>query len=450
MSQSRNGFLLLLLWLCVHIVLFEYFVWLDWEAGIERGVGLVCLALYSGLIFKNREKIRSGLTCMPAKHWQRVCVTLAVALLVVWTFGTGVQSWMKAAHDDFIPGDMGRSTFQSFRALQTGQSPYGQRVLVDFEPLLQMKKLNEEKPFCFQGEGVRTYSALARYWQTLDARLFDNMVPKVSDDDRCEVERRMLASLGLKYGPAMLTMYVPFIWMWGKGGIFAANLFYLILFGLLAFFRGPQIGRANFWVAACCMLMVLAPSHIRNQGLIASANDLLPLGWAMMGYFLLNKKQTWLFGAFCLSLSFSAKFLPGLFFIPFLLRTNLKTILVFTGLVFIWFAPFWFWDAQGLWNNLVMFMLHRPSDSTALAHYLSPTMVTIIQALTGAGLVGFALKTSLQHKDPHIDWLFVLLGMCALLLAGKIFHNNYMLWVQVVFAFAVLTWLTQEAPAQKE
>ena len=447
MSQHRKIALLLFLWMCFHATTLELFVWFDWEAGVQRGAALVFMVIYAALLFRNRSKLKHVLVTMRVQAWQRYGVGLVAAVLMAVTVYAGVQSWVKADREDFIPGDMGRSMFQSYRALQTGQSPYGQRVIVDFQPLLEMKKVNEAKPFCFHSEGVATFSNLARYWDSLDVNLFDAIVPKVSNDERCMAEKQMLASLGLKYGPAMLTLYVPFIGMWGKGGIFAANLFYLMVFTLLAFFRGPQIRHANFWVAGCFLVMLFGPTHIRSQGLVASANDLLPLGWAIMGYYLLKRKQTWLFGAFCLSLSFSAKFLPGLFFLPFLLRTNLRTMVVFGFLVLLWFAPFWVWDSQGLWNNLMVFMLHRPSDSTALAHYLPPAVVVGLQVLVGVGLVVFALKTALKSKCDHSDWLFVLLGMCALLFAGKILHNNYILWVQVVFGFAVFTWLADHEPS---
>jgi len=151
-------------------------------------------------------------------------------------------------------------------------------------------------------------------------------------------------------------------------------------------------------------------------------------------------------GGLALGLSVSAKLLPGMLLVPLLIgrpwRASAATGVTVVGL----HLPFALWDARGLWMNLVAFNLERPTDSTALSHFLPPSLRPL---LLGAFAL-FALLGALRgvrRRWPLEDALgYAVSVLLVLFMTAKVFHNNYTLWLLPFLGVWMAEWLRGAQP----
>jgi hypothetical protein len=189
------------------------------------------------------------------------------------------------------------------------------------------------------------------------------------------------------------------------------------------------------WLRGCWLLLgipfavLFISPHLRHNGLLFSASDLIPIALAMVAMDLLEHRRfEW--GAFVLGLSAVAKLLPAVVFAPLLLAGgSLRPVTVFLAVILICFLPFVLWDATGVWNNIVLFNLVRPTDSTSLMHYLAPGVGFLVTFAAASLLLGLLVFLKRRHWPLLGQWHYLAVGLILTCLCGKVFHNNYLVWL---------------------
>jgi hypothetical protein len=279
-------------------------------------------------------------------------------------------------------------------------------------------------------------ASLGRYWGKVDPQATSAFLPTVTQAPSCRDLARLSGSLGYKYGPALLAGYFPFVLVFGKPGIFIAHIALVLLAPLLFAWFGRAQSRPWTMIAGAVFLL-LAPSHLRHNVLKQSASDWGPTLAGVAGLLLLLRgRQGW--AAFFIGLSVACKILPGLLYLPLLLSCRRRTWVLFLLPIVASFLPFLSSDGQGLVNNIVLFNLDRPTDSTALAHFLWRPHLVVVQI---AGLAAMAIALRRAHKR---QWsapsllVYLWVAHAGALLGGAIFHNNYLLWLLPLLSLTFL------------
>ena len=92
-------------------------------------------------------------------------------------------------------------------------------------------------------------------------------------------------------------------------------------------------------------------------------------------------------------------------------------------------SAFVLWDATGVWNNIVLFNLVRPTDSTSLMHYLAPGVGFLVTFAAASLLLGLLVFLKRRHWPLLGQWHYLAVGLILTCLCGKVFHNNYLVWL---------------------
>jgi uncharacterized membrane protein len=133
----------------------------------------------------------------------------------------------------------------------------------------------------------------------------------------------------------------------------------------------------------------------------------------------------------CVGLSISAKLLPGALFLPCCLPAAPRARLgygigVAAGVLPI--LPFLMAEPRALLDNIVIFNLLRPADSTSWLFFAPPALATLAHLALGALLI--ASIVGVWRGAPRLAARCGLGAtlILATLLAGPIAHHNYQLW----------------------
>jgi hypothetical protein len=231
---------------------------------------------------------------------------------------------------------------------------------------------------------------------------------------------------GYKYLPAMIAAYVPLGGPLGERGVVLTNL--LLQFAAVALiFRLAEAmaGASAGWIAALLYLSLpLVPFQLFAKG-VTDLVAVVPLLVAL----LLHERKPALAG-FCIGLSISAKLLPGLLLLPCCIPPAGRERLVYAGGVVLGLLPilpFLLWAPQPFIDNIVLFNLVRPADSTS---WLAAAPALAPPAQAAAVAAGLAATLYVLLRPPSLGWrlgLGVVLILVALL-SGPVAHHNYQLW----------------------
>jgi hypothetical protein len=407
--------------LALVVAYLELFRALDWGYGILRAilvVGLAALALV--LLIRTRAGERQGLA--------PVLLLPAAGLALALNLYASIKVVVRTVEAQEIEMDQGQNSFRALEYLRKGANPYATTAVLDPYTYLDLESHVRLQPSCLARPDVpNPMAALASYWQNVDPKATSKLLPILNDTVACGSLAREAASLGYKYGPVLLLTYFPFVLAFGKPGIFVAHIVLVVLATLLlAWFARA---RGSSWATtAGAVFLLLAPSHLRENVLHLSASDLAPtLAATAALVFLVRGRDGW--AAFLIGLSVACKVLPGLIYAPLLLACRRRQWSLFLLPIAVSFAPFLVWDSRGFVNNIVLFNLGRPTDSTALAHFVSqPVLLALELAGLAALLVtlGWARK---QHWSAPSILAYLWVGHAAVLVGGAIFHNNYLIWL---------------------
>jgi hypothetical protein len=413
----------------------ELFRVLDWGHGIWRAALLLALAAGAiALLVRARTGARPQATPL-------LLPVAAAALAVNLYAGAQAVAHTVATHQ--IKLDQGQNTFRAVEYLRRIANPYAQTAMLDPYSYVDLRLRLRQEPRCLaRPMAPDAEAAVARYWADVDPRATPDLLPSVADTPACHALRLQRASLGYKYGPALLAAYYPFVLAFGKPGIFVAHIAFLLLAtGLFVWF-----GRArdeSWGPTAGALVLLLAPSHLRHNVLEASASDFGPTLAGVAGIMLLARgRERW--AAILIGLSVASKLLPGLLYAPLLLACRRRNWAWFLSAIIVTFVPFLIWDAGGFVNDILLFNLGRPTDSTALAHFLSrPWTVGVQVAGLAAMIVALHWARKQRWSMPSI-LAYLWVAHAAVLLGGAIFHNNYLIWLLPLLGLSFLSVVDQE------
>jgi len=431
------------LWVGCALGLSPLFYVFDWGQGpVRTGLLLVWLVVGLGLGRGVGHGVGHGHGHGPA----RAAWLVALGLLGFHLY-VGAREIEHTARTHAIKLDQGQIAYRAIRWF--GEvNPYGHAVMLD--PVYYMSELQRHQPsgcLAFTPPApaasasveerrlfaARLLDAQRRLWDGLDPSAMSALMPQVDGAERCARARLGFRSLGFKYGPLDLLAYVPTVLAFGPAGVFVTQLLAFVgIVALVALLAAQRAGKRSAAVPlAVCVL--LGMPHLHNNVLTTSALDAVPT--------LLGLAALWAHGArrgtlaaLLLGAALASKPLPGLLYAPLLAAYPTRTLLVALAAALVPYLPFALWDAEGLGNNVVLYPLTRPTDSTALAHFLPAWARASWLALCALG-VGYALLATLRARAAGpVLWAGLFASHLLVLAAAGYLHNNYFTWLAPVLA----------------
>jgi hypothetical protein len=437
----------LLAWfgLCAYVL--ELLIRYDWGRGLLRGLLLLCLGaivLIPALIALCPRR--------PKFHYQSsTSLGIAAAILVLVGFGfhlyLGLHTLRLSSAQHRVWLDEGEDTVHAIRFLLRGINPYGQRTMVD--PAAYRAALDEltAKPFCAHILASALNAKAEHFWQDPQGRVAEmpGLFPTILDDPRCTNVRWHFSTLGYKYGPLLLGLYLPFVLALGEAGIYAAHLLFFTALSILLWTMAYRITAGDLFLTSLPFIVLYLPRLLRVNTLIQSAVDLDPTLFSFLAIWALYgtpAARTQLAGA-TLGLSLASKVAPAIFYLPLLTRKNLGSWVSFGLSAIAVMFPFLIWDAKGFVDNWLIFGFARPGDTTSPMFFLSFAQKLIISVFV-LGIVGIAALYGHLKRWPIAAALFFVaaahLGAIGL---SPVSHNNYIIWILPVIALSMLNTTVQ-------
>jgi hypothetical protein len=233
---------------------------------------------------------------------------------------------------------------------------------------------------------------------------------------------------GYKYLPVTLAAYLPLGAPLGERGVVLANLVLHLATVWLLVRLGARLGGAPAasWLAALLYLSLpLVPFQLFAKGVTDPA-AIVP----MLAALLLVERGALLSG-FCLGLSLAAKPLPAALLLPCCLPVAPRQRLAYAigiGLGLLPILPFLLWSPAALFDNIVVFNLTRPADSTSWLFAAPAFAAPLAHGLTGAFFLAVSVQAWRRPPDLAARVGLGLMLILAAILGGPAAHHNYQLW----------------------
>jgi hypothetical protein len=347
---------------------------------------------------------------------------LALGLLnIATTFRTGA-----------LAIDQAEDGYRAAQLLARGEDPYGQGVLLD--PLTYLRRL----PALGAAGAAPALPAdaivptLERYWRTLDPALGRALVPDAPGADA----QRERAVLGYKYGPALVCIILPAALMLGPAAVPLLNLAATgALYLVLALLLRERIGGGVPMLLGFAALAL--DIHVAHSFVAYGTTDVWPLLFGAAALLAERRGAMAAMGA-ALALAIATKLVPGVLFLPLLLRARSGSALAaFTAVMVLAFGPFALWDGAGLVGNLLRWpLLLIPSDGTSWVGTLPASAGWAMRAVLGLMAGGVASYWAVGPA-PRVFWPPTALALLVAL-AGAQFHNNYVPWFSLWLVLSVM------------
>lgn len=250
----------------------------------------------------------------------------------------------------------------------------------------------------------------------------------VALDSAAEGTTRDARFAGYKYLPVTLAAYLPLGAALGARGIALTNLLLHLVTVWLILRLGVRLGGAPEagWIAALLYLALpLVPFQLFAKG-VTDPVAIVPLLAAL----LLVERHALLSG-FCLGLSLAAKLLPAALLLPCCLPATPRERISYgigVGLGLLPILPFLLWSPAALVDNVIVFNLARPADSTSWL-FAAPSFAPLLaHGLAGAFFLAVAVQVWRRPPDLASRAGLGLMLILAAILAGPAAHHNYQLW----------------------
>ncbi len=232
---------------------------------------------------------------------------------------------------------------------------------------------------------------------------------------------------GYKYLPVMIAAYLPLGAALAERGVVLTNLLLALAAAGLVFRLARRLaGMRAGWLAALLYLSLpLVPFQLFAKG-VTDLVAVVPLLLALLAC----ERRPMLAGL-ALGLSLAAKLLPGALVLPCCLPAMRRARVLYAAGVALGLTPvlpFLLWSPAAFVDNILLFNLIRPADSTSWLFEAPAPIVTLAHAAAVAALVAVAIYV--RARPPSLAWRAALAAMLMLLalLAGPTAHNNYQLW----------------------
>jgi hypothetical protein len=417
MSQWLS-WLIFVAWVSALVYLLDRFVAYDEGHGGARFIALVALAA-SALVVPRLLRSRWRVRSLPSG------IGWACAMLFVGFFALSVGTTANSISVD-RQAEMGQINYRAVKLLEQGVNPYGADTYLDFYRYGDVLR-RDATPRCISQAPQEAQSNFDRFWRTIDADDMRNL-PIIAQSAECAGTRKQFQMMGLKYGPALIASYVPFVTAFGQRGIYVSHLAILTALLVAMWLWTRRCLNLSALYATVPLLLVVVPTVLRYDVLHDSDCDLAPTALAVGAWMLLDGKRERA-GGIVVALSIAAKTFPGLFVAPLLLGLSRRAWRYSAATLIVVLGPFAIWDAQGLARNLVLFNLVRETDTTALANLLprwATSLLFPLFAITWAGLIVWARR---RRWTRPASLVCVIGGHLTLFATAKVFHNNYLVWL---------------------
>ncbi len=231
---------------------------------------------------------------------------------------------------------------------------------------------------------------------------------------------------GYKYLPVTIAAYLPLGGALGPRGIVLTNLLLQVAVVALVFRLGAAMASPSAgWLA---VLLYLSLPMVPFQLFAKGALDLVAV-LPLLAALLLVERNPGLAGL-CIGLSLAAKLLPGALLVPCGLPGRRRNRLVYAAgiaVALLPVLPFAIWSPRALFDNIVLFNLVRPADSTSwliAAPGARPAVAAVMALLYLAAAADVWLRPPRLARRCGIAVALIL----ASLLAAPAVHHNYQLW----------------------
>jgi hypothetical protein len=399
-------------WVALVCAVFFLFSVFDWGYGGLRAALLLALAALAFWRRWFREP-----SAAPSAAWTGAAV-VAVALALMIHIALSATWIARSVETRTVPSDQAETVMASLGVARAGHNPWASDTITDrVAHELAVDDLRS-KPEC----GAVPAATAA---------------PAISPAATCAHTRVLFASLGFKYGPAVLAFYAPFLAAFGPAGFPISHLLlFVVTVVTLAAWTRTQRGGA-FWTALAIAPFDLTP-HVATNILDQGHLDLLPALLCLMAVIAAERRQYAIAGG-AIGVSIAAKFLPGLVFVPLLFAGPWWSVTLALAIPLVCLAPFAISDWTGLRHNLG-YPFSRDPDSTAWLFSLTGPMVWIVR-LAALAIIGWLLlRAQRRHwtRAATLEWIIG--AQLAILAAGTTLHNNYLVWLLPYFgALAIAT-----------
>jgi len=391
--------------------------------GIERGVILCCLL--AGLFFlrffpRPRSASRpAGAEAMTPnlKALLALAVVLDVALMAV--------SSTRSLETSKIPMDEGQTSWRAARLLWQGENPYGSRALVDLNAYRSRAPQRNAAGFHSALGNKDEDAALARYDATLDRRLRDELLPPQQNAD----SQRESHLYGYKYGPLILLSTAAIVPFGAAGSVMVLNGFISFALFAIMWLILRRISGAQIAIAGAAMLALLLDRHITRNYINRSATDVWALLFGALAV-LACLARRWFACAAAVACAVGCKTLPGLLFLPLLLRPrSVLPLLLFCVIAIAIYVPWFIWNPPGLLYNGLLWPLYMRTDATSWQFFTPHWTALAARAAILLALTVLWLRYVLAREE-RLFWTLAVSSTLVLLASGFL-RNGYVPWVSL-------------------
>lgn len=239
---------------------------------------------------------------------------------------------------------------------------------------------------------------------------------------------------GFYYGPLMMVGYLPTL-VSPAAGYKYTSIFFVLLSGvLLAFLVVEPEDRWELRLANIAFVETafFLPERMWIELFSRGAHDYFPVALLLAGLLALKKGNPFWTGIL-VGLSFSAKFSPAVFVLPFLPYRDRKVLIgLFIGLLP--HLPFFLWDPPAFVRNVFLVRFVMPHDGSSFRWLLAPEYHWWLPTALLLGL-GYAIYRNIRGP---LEFRTVVVGLTLLLIVGettfKQVHLNHLIWFFPLFA----------------
>lgn len=417
--------------------LLTLFLYFDWGRGVARFYILMATTAGAAGVYWLVPVFRAP---RPSRALVAVCGLSALIALGL-NVRIGIRGTQSAFRTDTITLDQGQIVHRTLILLGQGISPHDEGTMVDPDEL-KLAYRRWIHTGCIETTitpgGID--QAVDHFWdRDLSVDVMRRLFPTAFvESERCRGARRDFTTRAYHYGPLLLLMHWPAMATLGPPGFYVTHwLWFAALLCALMLVVTPQRNPRSpwaRWLPRCiALVIVLGPLHVARNSLAMSAVDLPAVCLALFGLFAYRRGRSgW--AAFLWALSASTKLLPGLIFVPLLLRDPKRLITHFAVPWVLLNLPLALWSPSGFLHNVLLYPVSRTTDSTALSHFIGkPLRYTLLLGLL-AGLAYVLRRVQKRGWRFESALGFLLLAHTGALATGSYFHNNYLVWYMPMIA----------------
>lgn len=391
--------------------------------GIARGF-ILCMFFGGLLVLRFFPRPRSSSRPTGSAELTPILKVLLVAAVAVDLALMAVSS-TRSFESAKIPMDEGQTSWRAARLLWMGEDPYGSRALVDLNAYRSRAPERSAAGFRAALSNNGESTALARYDVTLDRGVQSRLLPPQRSES-AQSESRLY---GYKYGPLVLLATALIAPFGHPGGVLLLNGFicfalFAVIWMILLRVSGPQIA-----IAGAAMLALLLDRHITRNYIDRSATDVWALLFGAIAVLAHLSRRP--FGsAVAVACALGCKTLPGLLFVPMLLRSrSIAPFLLCCVTSLAIYLPWVLWDPRGFLYNALLWPLFMQNDATSWQFYAPhwAALAARTAALVGLGVLWLRYVFA---REGRLFWALAVSGALVLLASGFL-RNGYVPWVSL-------------------